>query len=229
MLYRLERIYTLGKVNKKRRLLRREILNTSVLKIVVGAGDTNYEGWINTDVHELDITNPEQWAYYFSKGSISNLLAEHVFEHLNYHQIKSSLALAKEYMKKGGVLRIAVPDANHPSSYVYDLSKPGGQEPGADDHKIFFDVEIVKRLAHDLNFEVQLMEYFDKDGVFHRATYDFENGYVKRCSKNYVGRFTTSESELEKFYHSIPPDNLEHIKSCGITYTSLFFDYMKKE
>ena len=228
MLYSLKQIYSSGKANKQRRLLRRKILNARELKIVIGAGNTNYDGWIKTDVQELDITDPKHWGYYFSKDAINNLLAEHVFEHLNYHQIRSSLLLAKEYMKKGGVLRIAVPDANHPSHYVYDLTKPGGKEAGADDHKIFFDVEIVKRLANDLSFGLELIEYFDKDGVFHRAEYDFKNGYVKRCSKNYVGRFTNSESELEKFYDSIPPNNLEQIKSLGITYTSLLFDYIKK-
>lgn len=216
------------KFSKKQKKLKENIINQKELKIVLGSGNTSYEGWITTDVPEFDITNSLHWEYFFTKGSISNLLAEHVFEHLTFHQIQKSLELISLYLKKGGVCRIAIPDANHPSKYVYNLTKPGGIEPGADDHKIFFDIEIVSRLARILNFNLRLIEYFDEDGFFNSVEYDFKNGYIKRCSKNYEGRFTNSKDELDKFYSSIPSKNLEHLKSLGITYTSLLFEYIKK-
>jgi hypothetical protein len=42
-----------------------------------------------------------------------------------------------EYLDTFGIIRIAVPDAYHPSGYVKELTKPGGSKPGADDHKVF--------------------------------------------------------------------------------------------
>jgi len=201
---------------------------TKDLKVVIGAGGTGFPGWLSTDIPDFDITNPTHWEYYFKKSSISNILAEHIFEHLNFHEVKIGLTLAKQYLKPGGVCRIAVPDGNHPSQYVYDLTKPGGIEPGADDHKIFFDVEIVSRLANSLELDLNLIEYFDNKGVFHSANHDFEKGYIDRCSKNYKGRFTNSKEELDKFYNSIPSSNIEQIRQMNITYTSLFFEYIKK-
>ncbi len=210
------------------KLLKNKISTTDDIKLIIGAANTHYEGWIATDKKLLDITREEYWARLFKKGSISNILAEHVFEHLCYHDVVKAMRLCKKYLRTGGRLRIAVPDANNPSRYVYDLTKPGGIEPGADDHKIFFDVEIIERLAKELDFKLEFIENFDSNGFFHKKEYDEKDGYISRCSKNYKGRFTNSEQELEKFYNSIPEKNLQHIKDLGITYTSLLFDFIKK-
>lgn len=205
-----------------------DIKKQTTKKIVIGASTTNFDGWLSTDKDVLDVTNQKNWAKYFKKSSIDNLLAEHMFEHLTYNQTRTALQLCKKYLKKGGCLRIAVPDANHPSRYVYNLTKPGGIDPGADDHKIFFDIEIVKRLAAEFNFELKLLEYFDEKGFFFQQKFNFNNGYISRCSKNYKGRFTNSNEELQKLHDSLPPENLKQFKQLNITYTSLLFDLIKK-
>ena len=37
----------------------------------------------------------------------------------------------------------------------------------ADDHKIFFDIEIANRVSKMFKFDLDLIEYFDEDGTFH--------------------------------------------------------------
>jgi predicted SAM-dependent methyltransferase len=83
-------------------------------------------------------------------------------------------------------------------------------------------------LAEQLDFKLNLIEYFDENGTFHQNNLNFENGYISRCSKNYKGRFSNSKEELDKFYNSIPEKNLDQIKALGITYTSLLFDIINR-
>src|SRR5258706_4764131 len=52
------------------------------LRIVIGSGGVPVEGWILTDIDQLDILDEGDWRTYFSPGSIDSILAEHVWEHL---------------------------------------------------------------------------------------------------------------------------------------------------
>jgi predicted SAM-dependent methyltransferase len=113
-------------IPKSKKLLKTKIAQQENVKIVIGAGATSYPNWISTEKDLFDITNQKDWHLYFNNKLIDNILAEHVFEHLTYHEIKQVLNFSKKYLKKGGCLRIAVPDANHPSRYVYDLTNQEG-------------------------------------------------------------------------------------------------------
>jgi predicted SAM-dependent methyltransferase len=92
------------------RTLKQQIRNNHPLNVVIGSGDTSFEGWIKTDVKILDITNPADWQKLFQPQSIQQLLAEHVLEHLTEEQGRVSSKLCYEYLQKGGRYRIAVPD-----------------------------------------------------------------------------------------------------------------------
>ena len=58
------------------------------IKLVVGAGLTEFQDWITTDYPFFDITNRKHWKFLFSKIKPDNLLAEHVMEHLTAHQVE---------------------------------------------------------------------------------------------------------------------------------------------
>lgn len=62
------------------------IFLTEALKIIIGAGETRYPGWISTQENELDLLNVTSWNRQFSASSIDALLAEHVFEHLDFDE-----------------------------------------------------------------------------------------------------------------------------------------------
>ena len=128
-------------------LLKKEVNNARQKKIIIGAGGNVYPGWIATDIHNLDVTSEENWTYVFVKNSIDNLLAEHVFEHLTLKQARKAFKLALQFLKPGGVFRLAVPDGLFPSEEYINYVRPGGVGVGADDHKILYTY---KTLEHEL-------------------------------------------------------------------------------
>ena len=100
--------------------LRTQIVSCAPLQVVIGGGQTSYEGWIFTDQDLLDITKPRHWRELFDPNSIDRLLCEHVLEHLSEQECVIALTEAYRHLKPGGLMRIAVPDG-----YRRDL----GREP----------------------------------------------------------------------------------------------------
>lgn len=197
------------------------------LNIVVGACDTKYPGWITTEQFFFDITDKASWVKNFGSKKISKILAEDVFEHLTLPEIKRTLLYAGQYLEKGGSFRIAVPDGFHPSQYVIDLVKPGGLDEGADDHKVLLTIDVFKPLAKMYGYDLQAVEFFDKNGIFHSHGYTPVRGFISRSKANYKGRFTESSAEYKRFIESIPDSlKLQFIKN-KITYTSLLVDLVK--
>ncbi len=213
-------------INKtKQCILKYKIQKNRPIKIVAGAGHTKFDGWLNTDVHELDITKKDDFDFIFGNKKIKNILLEHVIEHLEYDDFLEFLSIVKQYLTNDGVIRVAVPDANHPSAYVRKLTGKHGSEPGADNHKIFYSVSDFEKIAIKLGYKIKRLEYFDSEGVFHMSNYNFENGYISRCSKNYKGRFTNDKEEYEKMIQSVPTHLRKQFETNKISYTSLLVDF----
>ena len=197
------------------------------IKLQIGSGRVTYTGWLNTiGIDQLDITKEESWASLFLPGSVSNILAEHVFEHLSLEELRCSLEHVHKYLAPGGVMRIAVPDAFHPSRYYYNLVKPGGEETPYE-HKIFLDYTIVTKLVDPELFDLKLIEYFDENGIFHAQDYDLEYGEIRRCARNNVGIDLNNKIVYDQFYSSIPEHLRGQFFEKNMTYTSLFFDIKK--
>lgn len=151
------------------------------LKIILGASDTLFEGWLSTNIYNLDITKEEDWKKLFQPESISNILAEHVFEHLTIEEGRRAINCCLRYLKDGGIIRLAVPDANHPSEYYRDYAKPMGHGAGAEDHKVFFDYKLVQELLEDQgSVRIEFLEYFDEYNNLHEKPLTDLNGYVSR-------------------------------------------------
>lgn len=208
--------------------LKKNIIKTKKLKVIVGAGPCSYENWISTDINVFDITNEADWKYYFKANSISNILAEHVIEHIDYEQAKKALALAYEYLKKGGVFRIAVPDGNNASPYIRELTKPNGLEEGADDHKVFWTIEMLTQVAKNAGFEVNGLEYFDENGYVHLNEWNDDNGYIIRSAKKYKSGFSKDKDALERLFVGMKPEHVEQFKKYDLGYVSLLVDLIKK-
>ena len=202
------------------------ILTCKEVKIVVGAGPTKYREWFSTDIVTLDITKEYDFIKYFSKKKIKNILAEHVIEHLAYNDFIKFLQITKKYLKKGGIIRIAVPDKFHPSQYVRELTGVQGLEPGADDHKYFYGIDDLEKIAVENSFLIDKIEYFDEKGFFHTKSFNYDNGYISRCSKNYKGRFTENKEEYFKMISTVPFGLKEQFEKYNISYTSLLVDFI---
>jgi predicted SAM-dependent methyltransferase len=151
-------------------------------KIILGAGGDFYKGFQQTDKLYLDIEKPEVWERRFKDGDIDNLLAEHVWEHLDDDVTATEMCF--KYLKEGGVLRLAVPDGYNPDMEYIDFVSPGGSGGGADDHKRLYDIDSLTDLLQNAGFVVTPLEYYDSEGNFHNTDYVEENGKIKRSFKN---------------------------------------------
>jgi predicted SAM-dependent methyltransferase len=142
-----------------RRKIKSQLLKADPVRIIFGAGGTNYVGWVSTDYPALDVTDQKSWASLFKFGQIDALLSEHVLEHLDDDQVVSAIENIHKYLKKGGYVRIAVPDGCHPNPEYIEAVKPGGSG-------------------------LELLEWFDEQGAFNCIDWSAHDGMVTRSSRN---------------------------------------------
>lgn len=152
------------------------------VKVVLGAGVTQFDGWIKTDLPYFDVLNASHWRQLFPPNAIHRLLAEHVFEHLTTEQFARFLHLAKPYLADKGRIRIAVPDGNHPDTVYIDRVRPNGTGEGADDHKVLYTYELITPILENAGYDYQLVEYFDTAGEFHQIAWDTDDGMIARSA-----------------------------------------------
>jgi predicted SAM-dependent methyltransferase len=155
----------------------------SPLKIIIGAGTQSYPGWIATHQEQLDLLRREDWAASFSQRRIDALLAEHVWEHLTEAEGRRAAALCFEFLKPGGYLRCAVPDANFPDAEYQRMAQVGGPGPldhPAADHKIVYGYALFADVFGSAGFAVELLEYCDENGRFHYHQWSAAAGPIYR-------------------------------------------------
>jgi predicted SAM-dependent methyltransferase len=153
------------------------------LKIIIGAGTQSYPGWIATHQEQLDLLRREDWAASFGERRIDALLAEHVWEHLTEAEGRQAAAICFEFLKPGGTLRCAVPDANFPDAAYQRMAQVGGPGPldhPAADHKIVYDYVLFADVFRSAGFDVELLEYCDENGRFHYHQWSPADGPIYR-------------------------------------------------
>ncbi|CAN5337085.1 SAM-dependent methyltransferase [soil metagenome] len=160
-------------------------LTAKKIKFNVGSSGINTDlDFYATDIDTLNITKDDDWRNLLMNLRVDNITAEHVWEHLS--DVDTILANKNcfKYLKKNGVLRLAVPDGLHPDENYIEYVRPGGSGLGADDHKVLYTYKIMKERLESAGFRVDLLEYWDENGTFHFKDWNSENGYIMRSSKN---------------------------------------------
>ncbi len=161
--------------------LRNRFQHSDPLKVVLGAGDVWYgHEWIATNEEDLDILDIASWEYFFRKKRANFLVAEHVWEHFTDQQAFIGLRHVYHFLAKDGNFRIAVPDGYFPDPDYINNVKPGGIGPGADDHKVLYNYELLLTLLASIPFRTTLLEYWDEKGRFHHAPWNASHGFIKR-------------------------------------------------
>ncbi len=190
------RLYHWGR-HQYRHVCRRSSVSSPV-NIVLGAGNTEFDGWISTDHQMLDITSERSWQRLFPTKSIDKLLCEHVLEHLSTAECVTALTACYRHLKQGGQIRIAVPDGyRRDAAYVTEVTPP------KDGHQQLFTIDTLVPLLEEIGFHVTPLEYFDADGQFHHIPWDERDGHVFRSF-----RFDTQEAfrRGEMYYTSLIVD-----------------------
>ncbi len=163
------------------------------IKFNVGSAGINPdETWFGTDINTLNITKKSDWKSLLWFLQLDNIMAEHVWEHLSDEDTKLANTNCYRFLKKGGVLRLAVPDGYHPDKEYIEYVRPGGTGLGADDHKILYTYKSMKERLEKVGFKVKLLEYWDEFGGFHFEEWNDEGGRITR-SKRYDNRNRNGE------------------------------------
>lgn len=158
-------------------LFLRVVLNK---KIVIGSGSTKFRNWVSTNIDILDITSENDWKSVAFFCKLKAVLMEHVLEHLTEKEAEKGLRNIFKYLKKGGYVRIAVPDGFHPDPEYIEKVKPGGTGAGASDHKVLYNFKSLSKIMNECGFECDVLEYWDESGQFHYKDWDPEDGMIMR-------------------------------------------------
>lgn len=153
-------------------------------KLNVGSGDVEFDqDWFSCDINILDITDRNNWEKLLGTIKLTNIFAEHVWEHLSKEDVVLANSNCYKFLKKGGRLRIAVPDGYHPDKAYIDYVKPNGTGAGADDHKVLYNYKTLSGLLEKEGFRTELLEYWDEKGKFHFKDWSTEDGKVERSRR----------------------------------------------
>jgi predicted SAM-dependent methyltransferase len=156
---------------------------TEPVRIIIGAGEQRWPGWIATHRETLDLLQPEDWAASFGQRLVDAFLCEHVWEHLTETEGRAAARLCYRWLKPGGYLRCAVPDANFPDAAYQRIARIGGPGPKdhpAADHKIVYDYRCFSDVFVQAGFAVDLLEYCDEQGRFHYHQWSPDQGPIYR-------------------------------------------------
>jgi predicted SAM-dependent methyltransferase len=162
------------------RLLRRQIESRDRIRLAIGSESHCTEDWIPAERDQIDLVNPASWSCFFQKSSVDAILAEHVWEHLSEQDGKTAARNCFQFLRPGGYLRVAVPDGFHPSQQCQELRRQGGSEIGSGGHGSLYNHHSFAESFLQVGFQVQLIEFFDQEGVFHSNHWDVSKGMVKR-------------------------------------------------
>jgi predicted SAM-dependent methyltransferase len=106
----------LNMIVPKRRKGLKALSQRSGLLVNIGCGPFGHSGWVNIDLYachpNVTLTADCRRTLPFADSSCSGIHAEHFFEHLSpFDERPAFLRECRRCLRKGGVLRIIVPDA----------------------------------------------------------------------------------------------------------------------
>lgn len=165
------------------------------MKVIIGAGKTQFSGWVSTQEDELNLLDRADFDRLFSAEKPTAFLAEHVWEHMTYEEGCQAAKNCFDYLAEGGYLRAAVPDRNFRNEWYQNMVKVGGNgDPShpAFSHKIVYDHQTFAQVFRQAGFEVELLEWCDDSGCFHYKYWNEADGKIGRSlrfdTRNLDGR-----------------------------------------
>ena len=164
------------------------------IKLHLGCGDINLQGWINVDgrpgshIHivSLDFNLSE-----FSDSSVSEIYMCHVLEHFSYKEGLDLINKLRKKLKPMGILRLSLPDFDKLIN-IYKLNKNniksiksalmGGQTYELNFHKSMYNKSYLIEVLKEAGF-INFIEWNpEKDFGF--SIGDFSNATIKTKLKD---------------------------------------------
>lgn len=165
-------------------------------KLHVGCGPRRIEGFIHVDLMpfpHVDYVADVRNLSFVPDGSIDLIYASHVLEHFGRWEYADVLKSWTRALKKGGTLRLAVPDFK---ACVMQYTEHGlddrlsgllglicgGQRDPLDYHKMVFDEQLLTADLKTLGYTA--VEKWDWRAVEHADVDDFSQAYIPHLQKD---------------------------------------------
>ena len=181
--------------------------------INLGCGGNFRKGWINIDIVS---NNPDVIAYDLSKGiplendSVDFVYSSHMLEHLPKIEAEKLLREAYRVLKKGGIIRIAVPDLEAIArEYLKYLDKSKQGDETAQKRYEWIILELLDQMTREASGGEMLKYWAQKDipaydYVIERVGMEAENAIQSLRNSNFVPADIIPEDpcEIGKFRQS---------------------------
>jgi predicted SAM-dependent methyltransferase len=138
--------------------------NNNGLKVHIGTGEINLQGWINIDARNFShvhIVSDDMKLAEFSDNSIDEIYLCHILEHISFEEANKFVSTVGNKLKKGGVLRIAVPSfdsivkiykSNNNNFDTVKFALMGGQDYEYNFHKSMYNFDFLSKILKNNNF-----------------------------------------------------------------------------
>ena len=134
------------------------------LKVHLGSGPVNIQGWINVDARSnahVHVVSDGFDLREFADGAIAEIYLCHVLEHFSFEEAKALLKNLKLKMREDGIIRISVPSFDRLIE-IYKLSGAdikkikfalmGGQDYQYNFHKSVYNLKSLRELLESCGY-----------------------------------------------------------------------------
>ena len=165
------------------------------MKLHLGCGPRHIPGFYHVDIADhghIDHRGPVEDLSFLADESAGLIYASHLLEHFGRYEVEGVLREWHRVLRKGGILRLAVPDF----AAVVDLYEQeglqngmsglmglvcGGQRDSYDFHKIIFDEPFLSNLLRRVGFrDVHRWDWRETE---HAHIDDFSQAYLPHMDK----------------------------------------------
>lgn len=184
-----------------------DIQDFGVDKVHLGCGTVRLAGWLNVDLNNsssVDL-NENILDIQFGSGTVQEIYACHVIEHLEPAQCSALLASCYRWLAVGGKLWLAVPDFNAIVSHYLEIKDIsvlrglllGGGKDAYDIHRNVFDFCSLQNVLRDVGY-VNISRYdWREHYVGINDIDDFSQAYLPHMNKA-TGRLMSLNISAEK-------------------------------
>jgi predicted SAM-dependent methyltransferase len=136
------------------------------LKIHIGSGLINLQGWVNIDARNfthIHLVTDNFELKEFNDDTVAEIYLCHVLEHLSFEEAQRAVKIFFSKLKKGGTLRISVPHfesiidvyrRNHNNLETIKFALMGGQDYTHNFHKSVYDSTSLSTLLEKSGFSL---------------------------------------------------------------------------
>lgn len=168
--------------------------NTKKIKINLGCGDRPLPGFLNVDSRNIPgIECPNTWAEdlsCFPDNSADYIYACHLLEHIPREKTFVTLCEWNRVLKKGGILRVAVPDWDAMIKVYQQTSDLenrlnylfGGRDYEGNTHYRVFNFPMLRTLLYEAGFKrITRYNWWETE---HADRDDFSKAYIPHQDRN---------------------------------------------